>query len=128
MKDLARKVHRQVKDLFIWTADKEVFGESDHWKSFADEVERGDVFKGDCDDFSLSCSELLIRQGTDPTKIRIAYCKTETGVGHLVCICDGWVIDNRQRDIIAWDDLPYEWHKSMRIDEKGIWRSINYGC
>jgi predicted transglutaminase-like cysteine proteinase len=39
-----------------------------------------------------------------------------------VCVAEGWVLDNRQRDIIKWDKLPYEWVKSMRMDEPGIWR------
>jgi len=75
-----------------------------------------------CDAFSLSCAELLIRLGADPTKVRIVFCYTETGGGHLVCIADGWVLDNRQRDIIRWDKLPYKWVKSMRLNDPGVWR------
>jgi predicted transglutaminase-like cysteine proteinase len=123
MKDLARKIHKLVKEHFIWKSDMEIHGVPEHWKSYADEVEQGQVFYDDCDSHSLSCAELLIRQGADPTKVRIAFCYTETGGGHLVCIADGWVLDNRQRDIIRWDKLPYEWVKSMRMDEPGTWRT-----
>jgi predicted transglutaminase-like cysteine proteinase len=122
MKDLARKIHKLVKEHFIWKSDQEIHGVPEHWKSYADEVEQGQVFYDDCDAFSLSCAELLTRQEADPAKVRIAFCRTETGGGHLVCVAEGWVLDNRQRDIIKWDKLPYKWVKSMRMDEPGIWR------
>lgn len=124
MKDLARKIHRQVRNHFIWTADKKTFGELEHWRSFADEIERGEVFMGDCDDFCLACAELLIRQEADPAKVRIALCKVETGGGHLVCIADGWALDNRERSIISWDLLPYTWIKYMRMDNPGKWKTM----
>lgn len=122
MRELADKIFKQVKDLFIWTSDMEVFKVSDFWRSFANEVERGEIFKGDCDDFSLSCAELLIRKGIEKSKIRLALCIVETGDGHLVCIVDNFVLDNRQRSVMEWDKLPYQWIESMRMDELGVWR------
>jgi predicted transglutaminase-like cysteine proteinase len=118
------RIFKQVKNLFIWTSDKEVFKQSDHWKSFADEVERGEVFKGDCDDFSLTCAELLVRNGTALDRIKLVLCKVETGTGHLVCISRNLVLDNRQRKVLDWSELPYTWISSMGMDELGIWKTV----
>lgn len=102
----------------------EVFGVPEHWKSFADEIEAGEIIRGDCDDFSLTCGELLARKGISKHLIRIALCWVETGGYHAVCVCNGYVLDNRQRDIWQWQLLPYTWSKSMGLDEIGVWRSV----
>jgi len=119
---LARKIHQQVKSHFIWTSDMENYGVPEHWRSYADEIEKGDVIRDDCDAFALTCAELLIRQDADKNDIYLIFCLTETGGGHLICVYDGWVLDNRQRDIIAWDKLPYTFIKSMQLAEVGTWR------
>ena len=120
--DVSKQVFRQVQRLFIWTCDLENFGVPEYWKSFADEVERGEVFRGDCDNFALTCGELLHRQGIEPKLIRIALCWVENGGYHAVCICDGWVLDNRQRAVWRWNQLQrYKWDKSMRLDQPGVW-------
>jgi len=103
----------------------EVFNVSEHWKSFADEIQDDEIIRGDCDDFSLTCGELLSRTGIKKDTIRIALCWTENNIYHAVCVCDGYVLDNRQRDIMPWNDLPYRWHKSMGLDEVGVWREIS---
>jgi len=119
---LAKKIHKQVKDLFVWTSDQEVFKVSDYWKSFADEVQKGEVFKGDCDDFTLTCAELLFRNRVEKSRIRLALCEVETGSGHLICVVGNLALDNRQRAVVEWNNLPYKWIESMRMDEPGIWR------
>ena len=119
---VARGVFKQVRRLFIWTCDQENFGVPEHWSSFADDVEQGKVFRGDCDNFALTCAELLHRRGINPSLIRIALCYVETGEYHAVCIADGWCLDNRQRAVWHWSKLPYRWDRSMRMDEVGVWR------
>jgi len=125
MKKTAVEVHRQVWKLFTYVSDKEQFSDHfDYWKSFADEAEAGKPFKGDCDDFCLTCAELLLRRGVQPELIRIVLVLTETKVGHLVCVCDDWVLDNRYDYVWPWGKLPYNWLKSMRLSERGTWREV----
>lgn len=125
MKTLSEQTHWDVLTHFVYVPDKVLHPDCfDHWMSHADAVEAGEIFKDDCDGFAMTCAELLIRTGVDKEKTRLTMCKTETGEGHLVCVCDGWVLDNRQRYIKRWDDLPYEWISSMRMDEPGTWRKM----
>ena len=125
MKPVYENVFYRVKNLFIWTSDKESHPTYfDHWASHADAVERGDVFRDDCDGFAMTCADLLAREGIDKSLIRLAMCRTETGEGHLVCIVDGYLLDNRQRTIWNWNEVPYTWESSMRMDEPGVWRSM----
>jgi len=125
IKRIAWVIFWKVRNHFIYVPDMEQFKQPEHWKSHADEVESGQVFKDDCDGFALTAAELLIRNGVGIDKIRISACKTETGEGHLVCIADGWLIDNRQRDIWPWNSVPYKWVSCMRLDEPGTWRTMN---
>ena len=122
---IAGRVFRQVCRLFIWQCDTETFGVPEYWSSFADDVEAGKVFRGDCDNFALTCGELLARQGVPKGRIRIALCWVETGGYHAACICDQHVLDNRQRAVWHWTQLRgYEWDKSMGLDEPGVWRKV----
>lgn len=125
MKDLAKKIHKQVWELFTYTLDKEQFPEFwDHWKSWTDEVEANQPFSDDCDGFCLTCAELLIRQGAKPKDVSICDVTTETGGRHLVCVYESWVLDNRYRYVFYWKDVDYVWHRSMRLNEKGVWRTM----
>jgi predicted transglutaminase-like cysteine proteinase len=122
--EIAETTHYKALTHFVYTPDKQLHPDYfDHWQSHADEVEQGLIFRDDCDGFAMTCAELLTRAGVDRSKVRLAFCRVETGEGHLVCVCDGWVLDNRQRKIKRWESLPYEWISSMRMDEPGTWRT-----
>ncbi len=122
---IAKEVFKQVKGQFIWTCDQENYGVPDRWVSYADEVERGEVFRQDCDGFSLTCAELLSRRGVPKSEIRIALCWTEADEYHAVCLCGDLVLDNRQRSVKQWTVMRgYRWHKSMGLDEPGVWRTV----
>ncbi len=114
---------KQVKSLFIWQCDSITFGVPEYWKSFVDEVEQSTIFFGDCDNFALTCAELLVRKGMEPGLVRLSFCQVPPeGWGHLVCIADQMVLDNRQRAVWHWTKLRYDWVSSMRMDEPGVWR------
>jgi predicted transglutaminase-like cysteine proteinase len=121
---LAERIHYDVLTHFVYVPDVEYHPDYfDHWESHADEVEQGLVFHDDCDGFAMTCAELLARAGVDKSKVRLSFCQVETGEGHLVCVCDGWVLDNRHRYIKRWETLPYEWISSMKMSETGVWRT-----
>jgi predicted transglutaminase-like cysteine proteinase len=121
IKAVLREVHRN----FLYTFDHDQFEAPEHWTSHADAVERGDVFRDDCDGFAMTCAELLIRKGADPERVRIATCWAETGEYHAVCVAYGRLMDNRYRAPHPWDGVGYKWHKSMRLSEPGEWRDAS---
>lgn len=94
---------------FNYVADLLLYGENDHWTS-PDEVraqlQRNGLVMGDCDDFASLCVMLARQQGMPA---RFVLCMTETNECHLVAEVDGWVLDNRQPDVVRRDDLNYTW-------------------
>jgi len=50
---------------------------------------------------------MLARQQGMPA--RFVLCLTEASESHLVAEVAGWVLDNRQPDVMRRDDLPYTW-------------------
>ena len=125
-KSQVEDIHWNVLTHFLYTPDKVIHPDFfDHWQSHADEVERGQTFRDDCDGFALTCAEILIRKGAESKDVKLIYCKTETGGAHLVASWESWILDNRQRFPMYWENIPYEWIKSMRLSEKGIWRKMS---
>lgn len=123
---VAEKVKRQMDSGFRYVSDKERTGRFEYWNSATDAV--NGTWEGDCDDYALTAAELLIERGVDPSAVRIAYCHTETGDGHLVCLVDGvettYAIDNRQSGVWMFSSLPYKWISAMDYASK-TWRAIN---
>ena len=63
MNPIIQKTFDQVRSLFIYIPDKEQFPEKwDDWRSYANQVELGQIFKDDCDAFAMTCAELLVRR------------------------------------------------------------------
>ena len=119
------KIHAKVLRLFTWAPDQETFDRFEYWSSFADDVEQGKPFTGDCDNFALTCAELLVREGYDKEDVRLVTCWVETGGYHIVCTHKGYVLDNRQRNIMHWGQMPYKWDKAMVLSEPGVWRKVS---
>lgn len=125
MSRIAEMTHFEALTHFVYVPDKVLHPDYfDHWQSHADAVARGEIFRDDCDGFAMTCAEMLLNAGEDKSKINLAMCLTETGEGHLVCVFDGWILDNRQRHVKRWDVLPYQWISSMKMSEPGIWRKV----
>jgi predicted transglutaminase-like cysteine proteinase len=123
--DVLNDTFRTVRELFRWRSDKKTLGVDDEWHSSADRVRTGDIFTDDCDGFALTCGEILTEdRGIPAGNVEMAICRTETGEVHMVCIASGWVLDNRQRRVIAWNRLKYEWIMGMKISEPGVWREM----
>jgi len=122
-KEIAQSVFDQVRENFVYTSDKEQYEVNEDWRSHVDEIKAGQVWRDDCDGFAASAMELAVEQGA---RAAIAYCKVETGGGHAVCLVwegeGAWVIDNRQRFVCAWDELPYEW---ISANDGSGWKEIS---
>jgi len=105
-------VHSSVLSNFTWKPDSEVFGKPDHWDR---PVKINGHLYGDCDDFSIECYYRLKDLGYAP---ELAYCITETGGGHLVCLCGQYVLDNRERRVRLLKDM---WHYKNWKRSNGAW-------
>ena len=119
--DLVR-VHHMVKDRFNYTPDMKLYNTREFWA-----VMKAD-YRGDCEDFALTCRKILLSKGWSRKDLRPACCWTETGGYHAVVVAeiegDGYVMDNRQNRVLAWRDLPYTWDKIL--DRSGLfWVAIN---
>ena len=120
--DLIKSTFREVHRHFLYTYDHDQWEVPERWDSHPDEVERGEIFRGDCEDFALTTVELLLRRGIPKEACRLATCWTELDEYHAVAVVEdergvGWLIDNRMRTLRPWASVPgYRWHKSMRMD------------
>lgn len=123
-KKIAEQVFADARANFIYTPDGEQFDVREDWRSHAGEIEGS--WRDDCDGFAITCAELLIERGVPKENVKLIYCKTETGTGHLVCGVDAdgdtLILDNRQRAVWGWETIRYEWLRSMRASEPGEWR------
>ena len=103
-------VFYSVKRLFTWAPDSETFGKSEHWADFADSVKNGETFRGDCDDFALTCLIVGIDRGVfKPELCRIARVATEVCpegrlFDHAIAIYGDYMLDNRQRKPMLLSD------------------------
>jgi predicted transglutaminase-like cysteine proteinase len=122
LRALVRSVHTELVERFEWAPDLEYWNQFEYWESHAALVARGESFKGDCEDFALTCAELLFNAGVQPSLLRIAVARTEDSELHVVCIAHTHLSDCRQRWVVPWMQPPYTWQRSMRLDEPGVWR------
>lgn len=107
---VAHEIHSKVQSLFTWAPDAEVFGRIEHWQDFADCVNNGERFKGDCDDFALTCLIVGIESCLfKPELCRVARVATEIcpesqPFDHAIAIYDGYMLDNRHRKPVRMSD------------------------
>ncbi len=123
------QVHKKVLALFDYVTDAKNYEVMDYWTCKAADVSLGKRFKGDCDDFSLTCAELLIKAGIPKSKVKVILCQVETGGYHLVCGVDTEydtiILDNRFKEAYSWKiRTNYKWIKHMYFDRPKTWYSV----
>ena len=70
----------------------------------------GDAASGDCEDFALLCW-WHCRQAGLPARLVLCTVPDDwPRSGHAVCEVSGWILDVRQRRVMARERLPYRWH------------------
>ena len=132
-KDIADKVHNLVESKFTYIHDDKQYMQAEHWTSHAEAVLADEDFQDDCDGFSNTCAELLIKEGIDKKDVSVIYCVTETGEDHLVCgvAIEGktWILENRYNKCYDWAGSfkpgKYEWKYFMKFDDPGQWFKVN---
>lgn len=120
-------LHTVCLQQFTYAADMLAFGSAEHWVSpdeISAQLARNGFVLGDCDDFA-SLAVMLARQQGMPA--RFVLCLTETGEMHLVAEVDGWVLDNRQADVVRRDDLAYSWLAISGFAPGDPWREVVSG-
>lgn len=130
---LAKKVHRDAFGLFTWTEDKanpalmfNGVAKDEVWHSFIDKLRLFKRFKGDCDDFALTCADALMDEGVPPESLMLAVCLIAPKQGHAVLIVDDkWLVDNRQETVIPWRRAGYTWIKGMDCSKPGHWFDLS---
>lgn len=116
--DELQKILDQVGDIFEYTSE-----DVEHWM---DEEQIGDalrkrLLKGDCDDHALACRYLARQQDIDT---RLVYCRTRSGIGHLVLEHKGWILDNNSPWVRRRDDIDYQWIAISGYESGDPWKSI----
>lgn len=108
LKETLSDIHRQIFQRFTYATDKEQYDMVEKWVMPDESYDGSKEFVGDCEDFALACRKVCRDKGIEDT--RLVYCITETGGGHCVLECKGWILDNRQTRLMSRDDIRgYEW-------------------
>lgn len=117
LRDALDKIHSDVMQGFTYKSDQEQYGLKEHW------VQPEDPYNvtGDCEDFALACRDLCKQSAIAS---RLVYCKTETGEGHCVLECHGYIVDNRQKRVYIADDVNYEWNAMSGYEAGDPWTGI----
>lgn len=121
LKKSLSRIHKEVFDNFTYKTDKENYGELEYWAMPVDSV-RSKGIVGDCEDFALVCRKLCREEGL---KTRLVLCLTEDNEGHLVLECEGWILDNRHRDVMNRKELPYTWIRISGYEPGDHWHDID---
>ncbi len=128
----AISIHKKMWPLFTYVYDKDQYMQEEHWTSHAQAVNENRGFRDDCDGYACTAAELLVEAGIPRENIKLVYCKTETGEGHLVCGVSSdsttYIIENRFSVVYDWKrKTNYQWIYFMELSEPGTWNKITNG-
>jgi predicted transglutaminase-like cysteine proteinase len=110
-----RRVNKEVNKDITYEVDATLHEKVDYW-TVVDGKGRGD-----CDDYALTKIKRLVEETEwDRENLSIGVCYVEDsrgragkGEGHAVAIArtdrGDFVLDNRHKDVKAYDELPYRW-------------------
>lgn len=100
-------VFHRVRNHFLDWPDR-----GDQWQMPPVGYDGSQILRDDCDGFCLACRTLLRRRHIPS---RLVYCEIN-GYGHLVVEVEGWILDNRQREVVANTVLRAQQHyRFLRI-------------
>lgn len=84
------EVNQHINDTLTYTPDDS----RNHWQTLAESL---NLQRGDCEDYACAKFHLLVKAGYNPC---LAQVQTATGEQHMICMCDGYILDNIT-DIVA---------------------------
>lgn len=105
-------------------ADEDNYQRSEYWTY---PNERG----GDCEDLALLKRKMLIERGWPASAVLLATVEQWNRGLHTVVIVETdrgeYVLDNLNREIVAWNEAPYIWKKRQSRERSYIWVNLNRG-
>lgn len=118
----SEQVHERLAELFTWVSDQEKTGLPEDWRDFIADYRAGKHIDGDCDDFMLTAASALKDAGISLSDMAFHVCRTEADELHSVLVVGRkWVIDNRHRYVVEFNNTGYTWIKHMDCDNPGFW-------
>lgn len=119
--DSVEDAFRSVHERFVYQTETLRWGEVEHWETSLELPEAPAKIYGDCDAHALACRRELRRRDL---RNRLVFCRTESGGFHLVCECEGWILDNRHDWVMSRNDLDYQWISISGYETGDPWRKI----
>ena len=100
--------------------DMELYGVPDYWTY--------PVNAGDCEDYVLLKKRYLTELGFNPDVMLITVVLDEHNEGHavltMVTAQGDYILDNRRREILRWDDTGYKFLKRQSQATSNEWLSL----
>ena len=122
--DQLTEIHNLVHKNFTYKEDKAQYKVDEKWVMPPDNYDGTSKIVGDCEDFALACRTLCRKAGL---KTRLIYCEIKDG-GHCVMECEGWILDNRFKEVKTRDALEstkhYKWVLISGFEPGDVWSSI----
>ena len=118
LNDINDDVNRKVRQI----EDSENYGAVEYW---AYPNSRG----GDCEDFALLKRRTLIERGWPAESLLLTVVRERNGDGHAVLTIatdkGDYILDNKIRTILAWNEAPYKWVKRQSTRRPYIWVTLD---
>ena len=115
------EVNRYVNETIEPVTDQELYGKVELWTYPSDG-------KGDCEDYVLLKRRLLIERGWPESTLLITVVRDENNEGHAVLTArtdkGDLVLDNKEREILAWTETAYTFIKQQSGPNPLVWTSL----
>ncbi len=114
------QVNKSVNESVAPITDLELYGQVEVWTY--------PVKQGDCEDYVLLKRRILMERGWPESTLLITVVRDENNEGHAVLTVrtdrGDFVLDNKQRDVMAWADTPYTFVKQQSARNPLVWISL----
>ena len=118
--DQIEQINRFVNTVIRPASDMELYGKADYWTYPKD--------AGDCEDYVLLKKRYLTELGFNADELLITVVLDEHNEGHailtVVTAQGDYVLDNRRREILRWDDTGYKFLKRQTQANSNEWISL----
>ncbi len=118
--DQIEQINRFVNTVIRPASDMELYGKADYWTYPKD--------AGDCEDYVLLKKRYLTELGFNADELLITVVLDEHNEGHailtVVTAQGDYVLDNRRREILRWDDTGYKFLKRQSQANSNEWVSL----
>lgn len=96
-KEQLQVFHELALDLHEYVSDEEQYHVEDYWAA---------SLKGDCEDYALWIQAVLLRRGQAS---QLWYVRLSTKEYHMVLRVGDWIVDSRERKLVAVCQHDYMW-------------------